>query len=517
LANPFFDWTASLSRFIDFDVPTAADLNAPLDQVTTGFDAVDTRIDAIDVNLAGLSSPVQTQLDAKADITGETYTGAHDFTGATVTAPTQAAGDASEKVATTEFVDRIAFTTATGLTAASQAEMEAGTEAGLRAMSPLRVAQAIAALTEMVYEARATNAAFAAADKDKFIEYTGSFTQTFGSAASLGNGWKVVLKNAFTDSVYLTPSGGATIDGVADFLMYPGEARLLQCDGTNFHSIILQGFKMLPTTSGFFFEPPGYIGWDVFIQPPGGGGGSGRRGDSTGNNAGGAGGSGGAWAQAFIRATTPGTSHTITIGAPGPGGAAVTADDTNGNAGTAGGNSSFGALLVTTGGAAGNGGVVSSTPVPSSAATASAGFVTAAGTAGGGVTSNTPVAGTAATGWGATGGGGGCGLAPGPTAGDGAAGGASGTSSSGSQIAGGTGGATAGTRTGGAGNAPTTTKRRGGTGGGGGASHATLAGGTGGAGAHGGGGGGGGSSDNGANSGAGGAGGAGYFEIVGVF
>jgi hypothetical protein len=354
--NVFFDWAASASRFIDFDVPTAADLNAPLDQVTTGFDAVEVRIDAIDADLAGLTSPVQDQLDAKADITGETYSGTHDFTGATITAPTPTAGDASTKVATTEFVDRIAFTTATGLTAASQAEMEAGTEAGIRAMSPLRVAQAIAAQTDMVYEARATNTVFAAADKNKFIEYTGSFTQTFGSAASLGTDWQIVLKNAFTDSVYLTPSGGATIDGVADFLMYPGEARLIQCDGTNFHSVVLQPFNATYTASGFFFKPPGYKYLGGILWGAGGSGGSGNSSDQVAS-----GGAGGAGVPFLLPAAILSASVTVTIGA---GGIAVT--DADGNSG---GASSFGSYASVSGGGGGLRGATTASAGTSSLAT----------------------------------------------------------------------------------------------------------------------------------------------------
>jgi hypothetical protein len=339
LANPFFDWTASLSRFIDFDVPTAADLNAPLDQVTTGFDAVEVRIDAIDADLAGLSSPVQTQLDAKADITGETYTGAHNFTGATLTAATATAGDATTKVATTAFVDAAVVAAATGITVASQAEMEAGTEAGQRIVSPLRVAQAIAAQTDLPYEARATNTVFAAADDGKFIEYTASFTQTFGAAAALGAGWWCVLKNAFTDSVYLTPSGGATIDGVADFLMYPGEARLLQCDGTNFHSVVLQPFQAAYTSSGFFFKPPGYKYFSGLMW--GGGGAGGTNAAATGG-----GGGGGACTPFNMPAAALGASETITIGA------AAAGRSTSG-AGAAGSNSTFGSLLTAYGGAGG--------------------------------------------------------------------------------------------------------------------------------------------------------------------
>lgn len=42
---------------------------------------------------------------------GETYTGAHNFTGAVTTAATQTAGDATTKVATTAFVSATSFST----------------------------------------------------------------------------------------------------------------------------------------------------------------------------------------------------------------------------------------------------------------------------------------------------------------------------------------------------------------------------------------------------------------------
>lgn len=61
-----------------------------------------------------------------------------DLTG-TPTAPTAAAGTNTKQIATTEFVQSEKPSDAT------QAEMETGTEAAIRGMSPLRVAQAIAA------------------------------------------------------------------------------------------------------------------------------------------------------------------------------------------------------------------------------------------------------------------------------------------------------------------------------------------------------------------------------------
>ena len=54
--------------------------------------------------LVGASGSIGSQLALKANKGGDTYTGAHNMTGATVTAATQATGDASTKIATTAFV-----------------------------------------------------------------------------------------------------------------------------------------------------------------------------------------------------------------------------------------------------------------------------------------------------------------------------------------------------------------------------------------------------------------------------
>lgn len=57
----------------------------------------------------GVTAPIQAQLDSKADITGESYTGAHNFTGGSLKAPTMTAGTATTDVATTAFVASAAF------------------------------------------------------------------------------------------------------------------------------------------------------------------------------------------------------------------------------------------------------------------------------------------------------------------------------------------------------------------------------------------------------------------------
>ncbi len=62
--------------------------------------------------LVGVTSGVQAQIDAKGAITGQAWTGAHDFTGATPTVPTATPGDSSSKAASTAFVVGTAFSAA---------------------------------------------------------------------------------------------------------------------------------------------------------------------------------------------------------------------------------------------------------------------------------------------------------------------------------------------------------------------------------------------------------------------
>lgn len=88
MANPFYGPTgapATLSR------GTSALIRSEFGLIQTGFDGVNTA------------------MAAKGAIAGQAWAGAHDFTGATLTAQTQSAGDSSTKVATTEFAAALAF------------------------------------------------------------------------------------------------------------------------------------------------------------------------------------------------------------------------------------------------------------------------------------------------------------------------------------------------------------------------------------------------------------------------
>lgn len=64
------------------------------------------------LRLSGVTSPIQTQLDAKANWAGQTYTGTHNYNGATITVPTATAGDATNNAASTAFVAATAFAAA---------------------------------------------------------------------------------------------------------------------------------------------------------------------------------------------------------------------------------------------------------------------------------------------------------------------------------------------------------------------------------------------------------------------
>lgn len=235
-----------------------------------------------------------------------------------------------------------------GLATASQVEMEAGAETALRAMSPLRVAQAIASIGKgkITRSARTSNTALAAADIGKMIDITsGTFTQTFVACATLGSGWFVYLRNAGTGDITLDPNASETIDGLTSYVMYPGEVRLIQCDGTALRTIVLNAFYKVFTASGTFTRPPGYTGFNGLLWAAGG---SGAK-DSTFVWGGG----GGACAPLDLPWGAVSATETITIGAGGAASSTTTGND--------GGNSSFGSLLTAYGGKGGGTGGLSGT------------------------------------------------------------------------------------------------------------------------------------------------------------
>jgi hypothetical protein len=120
---------------------------------------------------------------------------------------------------------------------------------------------------------RTSNTTLAAGNRGNLIAITsGTFTQTFDACSSLGAGWFVYLQNAGTGDITLDPSGSETIDSLTSFVMYPGEVRLVICNGTSFNSVVLSSFYKVFTTSGTFIKPPGYTAFDGLMWGAGGNG-----------------------------------------------------------------------------------------------------------------------------------------------------------------------------------------------------------------------------------------------------
>lgn len=227
----------------------------------------------------------------------------------------------------------------------------------------------------LVRVARTSNTQLIAADSGKWIDITsGTFTQTFAAGSILGDGWWCYLRNSGTGDITLDPSGAELIDGLSSFVVYPGETRLLQCDGLTLRSVVMQPFYKTFTASGTFVKPPGYTVFDSLIWS---GGNSGQKSGGAGEALGGG---GGGCFPAKIPAALLSASTSITVGA---GGAARTTT----SIGALGGDSSIGTLVtVKQSGTYSNGGavMVAGSAAPSAAggiAASDFGFVTGFSTA----------------------------------------------------------------------------------------------------------------------------------------
>ena len=199
--------------------------------------------------------------------------------------------------------------------------------------------------------ARTSNTILAEGDRGTLVDITANtFTQTFTAAASLTSGWWCYYRNSGSGDVTLDPNSSETIDGLTTFIMYPGETRLIQSDGTNLNSIVISPFSKTFSSTGTFTKPPGYESIDVELWGGGGGGAGGAKNTQVATT-GGAGGGGGAYNYKIIPKGDIGATETVTIGA---GGSAGAAQSTNGGAslaGGAGGDTSFGSVFSAFGGA----------------------------------------------------------------------------------------------------------------------------------------------------------------------
>lgn len=259
--------------------------------------------------------------------------------------------------------------------------------------------QGIAGATTLFYSGRTSNTQITNTDAGYLIDITsGTFTQTFAAAATLGSGFYCYIRNSGTGDITLDPDGAETIDGLTSYVMYPSEVRLVQCDGSSLRSVVIQPFSKTITVTSNFIKPPGYSQFGGAAWSAGA---SGARSNNTGGLS--RGGGGGMCFHFQIPSSSFGSSETITIGA---GGVAYTG--TSGTTHNAGGNTTIGALLTVLGATGNSGagfGTAATTPVGFEGSTGV--VASASATYGGGGCNNTPAANSSPSRFGG-GGGGGC-------------------------------------------------------------------------------------------------------------
>lgn len=228
------------------------------------------------------------------------------------------------------------------------------------AVTPAGLKAAIDASTgvaKLARSARTSNTKIIAADRGSLVDFTGgTWTQTFDPAANLGAGWWLHLRNSGAGDVTLQAAGAEQIDGRNSYVVYPGEARLLQSDGTTIRSTVLASFSKVFTASQPFLPPPGYAWFDAAgLGGAGGGAGGGTARPGVEDIYAGGGGGGGAFFERRIAANALAPSETVTIGAGGVGGTGAPAGSnlTSGSLGGAGGDTLFGAHFRARGGLGG--------------------------------------------------------------------------------------------------------------------------------------------------------------------
>lgn len=89
--------------------------------------------------------------------------------------------------------------------------------------------------------ARTSNTILAEADRASLIDITsGTFSQTFTAAATLGSGWFCYIRNSGTGTITLDPNSAELVNGAATLAVKPGQTVLVQCDGTGLYALVTE-------------------------------------------------------------------------------------------------------------------------------------------------------------------------------------------------------------------------------------------------------------------------------------
>src|SRR5690606_2841066 len=120
-------------------------------------------------------------------------------------------------------------------------------------------------------------------------------------------------------------------DERTNWIMYPGEVRLFQCDGATLRSIVLNSFYKVLESSGAFIKPPGYSAFQGLLW------GAGASGAKTGSETQAGGGGGGACVPLNLPSSLVAESVSVVIGSGGVG-------PSTASSGAVGGDSFFGSV-----------------------------------------------------------------------------------------------------------------------------------------------------------------------------
>jgi len=179
-----------------------------------------------------------------------------------------------------------------------------------------------------------------AGDKGNLIDCTsGAFTVGMTAASTLGTSFWFDIANSGSGSILFDAAGADTIDGLANYYLYPGEKRRVFCTSTSaFVSLVMSPFSFTATASGDWIEPPGYKLFQGLLWAAGGGGGRVANASFIGG-----GGGGGACVPLLRVAASAGSTVSFTL-------ATATTNQTSAAAGASGGNSTFGGVTSYGGG-----------------------------------------------------------------------------------------------------------------------------------------------------------------------
>lgn len=180
--------------------------------------------------LDGVMGNIQVQLNAldlaKPNKSGASYSGVHDFSSATVHVATRPAGTSGDYPASVDFVNAAVIAAATNIPG------QAGNSGKF-----LRTDGANAGWSFVLsYETRAAGFSAASGDAGKAFDCSSAFTISLPAAATVGASWYIYVK-ASNGAVTIDPNGAETINGAATATVPSGGQALVICTGTSFVTV----------------------------------------------------------------------------------------------------------------------------------------------------------------------------------------------------------------------------------------------------------------------------------------